>query len=90
MSVFLSTFLCSIYRHSRWCRIAPLNFFIIGLGLNFDRLSTLTLPLLLHALNSYKLISLNQTIVIRVCMKTLALLFKMFLLLAAMNYNGSG
>ena len=48
----------------------------------------MTLSLLLHALNNYNLISLNHTIVIRVFMKTLALLFKMFLLLTVMNYDG--
>jgi len=50
----------------------------------------LSLPLPLHALNSYKIISLNPSIVIRAFMKTLALLFEMFLLLAATNYNDSG
>jgi len=48
----------------------------------------MTLSLLLHALNNYNLISLNHTIVIRVFMKTLALLFKMFLLLTVTNYVG--
>jgi len=48
----------------------------------------MTLSLLLHALNSYNLIYLNRTTVIRVFMKTLALLFKMFLLLTVMNYDG--
>jgi len=47
----------------------------------------LSLPL--RALNSYKLTSLNQTIVIRAFPKTLALLSEMFLLMAT-NYNGNG